>query len=390
MRLTASPIRPLPDLRARRRHASRVRVSLVVVMAVVGVGCVGGRSASSPLTSESGTSSTPSSAATRSLDSASGGAAVPSVATAPEADHAAVLALAGTFAVSYRHTESTTLSPGRALAEPYLAEARECVRVVDRGPGRVSLQHLLLIGDEPLVVKHWREDWEYAATQRLVFDGPVPGGGRWSMQAVTPTSGQWTRTVYAADDAPGYAAVGRWTHRGGVSEWEADAPAAAPAARHTLDGAARPGEVANWGRVQDEVVVVQHGTVVGGWTREETVVKLNAAGTPLAREHGVVRYVRRGAGDPPAVVKYWRRVGGFWAAVRTGWAQRLTAGTSHVVHDRLADGPRWRAIFALAEMYAEASPDTDTAPWAGELDATLDAAVDTDWTGAIGPIQPSD
>ena len=264
-----------------------------------------------------------------------------------------MLALAGTFAVSYRHAETTTLSPGRALAEPYVAEARECVRVVDRAPGRVSLQHLLLIGDAPLVVKHWREDWEYAATQRLVFDGPVSGGGRWSVQTVSPEPGQWTRTVYAADDAPGYAAVGRWTHRGGVSEWETDGSAAAPAARHTLDRAARDGTGAAWGRVQDEVVVVQHGAVAGGWTREESVVKLSAAGAPLAREHGVVRYVRRGAGDPPAVVAYWRRVGGFWAAVRTGWAERLTAGTTHVVQDRLADGPRWRALFALAEMYAD-------------------------------------
>jgi len=294
-----------------------------------------------------------------------------------EADVDAVLAMAGTFAVRYHYAETAALSPGRALSEPYAAQARECVRVVARSPGRVSLQHLLLIGDAPLVVKHWREDWEHASKRRLVYGGPVPGGGRWSVQSARPIAGRWTRTVYGADDAPGYAAAGRWTHRGGegaagaVSEWEAETPSPAPAARHETDRAAEDDAVdgggAAWGRVRDRVVV-QHGGVGGGWIREESVVKLDAGGAPLAREHGVVRYARRGGGEPPAVADYWRRVGGFWEAVRAGWERRLPTGTTHVVRDRVANGPRWRALFSLADTH-----DADPA----RLDAVLDAAVQT-------------
>ena len=324
------------------------------------VGCAGGHAAaplSGPSASEPAV--TPGTAA---------GVVTPDA--APTRDIEAVLAMAGTFAVSYRHAESAALAPGRALAEPYTADARESVRVVEQTPGRVSLQHLLLIGEAPLVVKHWREDWEHAAPQRLVYDGPVPGGGRWSVQAVSSEAGTWTRTVYAADDAPGYAAAGRWTHRGGVSEWEADAPAVAPVARHEADRSADDadgGDRAAWGQVHDRVVVQQG----GGWTREESVVKLDAAGTPLAREHGVIRYVRRGDTPPPQVTEYWQRVGGFWQTVRAGWAQRLPVGSVCVVRDRLADGPRWRAVFGLAD----APPQATDAQRASRLDAVLDAAV---------------
>ena len=389
------PAAPIPLRHVRWISGPRVRAVLLVVIAVMGIGCGGGRSVSPPLASRAGVTDTPAASATNRTATPARDAAVgepPATVPdpVPEADRAAVLALAGTFAVSYRHAESTALSPGRALAEPYVAQARESVRVIHQGPGLVSLQHLLLIGDAPLVVKHWREDWQHAATQRLVYDGPVTGGGRWSVEAVSPEPGEWTRTVYAADDGPGYAAVGRWMHRDGVSEWAADGPANAPAARHTLDRAARDGSGAAWGRVQDEVVVVQHGAVGGGWTREESVVKLDAAGTPLAREHGVVRYVRRGASDPPAVVDYWRRVGGFWAAVRTGWAQRLMPGTTRVVRDRVADGPRWRALFALADTYAGVSTGSGVQPWTSELDAALDMAVQADVPDTAEPIQPSD
>lgn len=296
----------------------------------------------------------------------------------PEAeDLEAVLAMAGTFAVSYRHAETAALAPGRVLAKPYVADALECVRVVERSPYRVSLQYLLLIGDGPLVVKHWREDWQYAAGRRLVYRGPAPDGGLWSVKTVSPVEGQWTRTVYGADDAPGYAAVGRWTHRGAVgdagavSEWDAQEPGAAPASRHASDRSGHDAVRVAWARVQDRVVV-HHGGANGGWTREESVVKLDASGTPLAREHGVIRYERRGGGDPPAVGAYWERVGGFWALVRAGWAQRLPAGATLRVRDRLSAGPRWRALFALADADVL---DTRREERAAQLNAVLDAAV---------------
>ncbi len=302
------------------------------------------------------------------------------------ADLDAVLAMAGTFAVSYRHAETAALVPGRVLAKPYVADALECVRVVERSPHRVSLQYLLLIGDGPLVVKHWREDWEYAAGRHLAYGGPVPDGGLWSVKAVPPVLGQWTRTVYSADDAPGYAAVGRWTHRGevgdagAVSEWEAQEASAAPAARHESDRADADAVPVAWGQVQDRVVV-QHGGGVGGWTREESVVKFSASDTPLAREHGVIRYKRRGGGDPSAVGAYWERVGGFWASVRAGWAERLPTGATLRVRDRLDVGPRWRALFALADADVL---DTRREERAAQLNAVLDVAVDQP-EGSAGP-----
>ncbi len=77
----------------------------------------------------------------------------------------------GTFVVHYRHAETAVLAPRREHAVPYVADARECIRVVVQGPERVVMQHLLLVGEPPLVVKHWCGDWEHTAERRLCTKG---------------------------------------------------------------------------------------------------------------------------------------------------------------------------------------------------------------------------
>jgi hypothetical protein len=67
----------------------------------------------------------------------------------------------------------------------------------------------------PMVVKHWRQDWQYQDTEMHAFQG----NGVFVRQGLdaTATEGTWTQTVYQVDDSPRYEAIGRWTHTQGVS-----------------------------------------------------------------------------------------------------------------------------------------------------------------------------
>ena len=133
-----------------------------------------------------------------------------------ERDRAAILAMAGDYKVSFDFTETVAFAPGYELKEPKLSGGYEIVRVVEDTGDFISLQHLLVVGpkDRPVVVKHWRQDWQYEPERVLVFIG----GNAWEWRDVPAADrqGAWSQTVYQVDDAPRYGAVARWAYEDGI------------------------------------------------------------------------------------------------------------------------------------------------------------------------------
>lgn len=78
----------------------------------------------------------------------------------PARDHAAILKIAGEYAVDFAFDETVLLQPGYERAPAMRAGADEAVVVVEDTPTRVVLQHLLVDAKSGHVTKHWREDWE--------------------------------------------------------------------------------------------------------------------------------------------------------------------------------------------------------------------------------------
>ena len=72
-----------------------------------------------------------------------------------------------------------------------------------------------------MVMKHWRQDWQYQDAAMHAFQG----NGAFERQGLdtTATAGTWTQTVYQVDASPRYEAIGHWTHTQGVSFWQSDA-----------------------------------------------------------------------------------------------------------------------------------------------------------------------
>src|SRR5688572_28204662 len=136
--------------------------------------------------------------------------------------------MAGPYRVSFDFLEVVRFDPALKPDAPYQSWATEYVFVAEDRPGFIALQHILamrmLLDDgkvsEPVVVRHWRQEWRYEAEQLLAYEG----ANTWGLTKVNETArrGAWVQTVLQVDDSPRYSARGRWEHSETNSTWISD------------------------------------------------------------------------------------------------------------------------------------------------------------------------
>jgi hypothetical protein len=250
----------------------------------------------------------------------SGAAAIASMPAAEKAkfeqDRRAILAMAGDFNVTFDFRETVSLTPGYELKKPKLSGAEEIVRVVEDRGDFISLQQILVMkmGDEMIVTKHWRQDWQYQPTSVLVFIG----GNAWETRPVPASqrAGKWAQTVYQVEDSPRYGAVGAWTHSNGVSQWTP------PSEMRPL-----PRRDMTTRDDYDAVLAVNRHTITPfGWVQEEENSKLVLRGEHhvLVREIGVNSY-KRTSPLPKDGDNYWNATKDFWSQIRADWTRLETS-----------------------------------------------------------------
>ncbi|UXI67573.1 DUF6607 family protein [Tahibacter amnicola] len=257
-----------------------------------------------------------------------------------ECDRRSILAMAGEFRVTFAFDESQALAPGYVPHAAQRSGGTEWVFVVEDQGTSIALQHILVVGPEHTVVKHWRQDWRYQPADILLFRGH----DRFERVAVDPdrANGAWSQTVFEVDDAPRYAGIGRWSHANGVDAW-------------TSDFTWRPLPRREYTKRSDYHVlgaINRHTLTPQGWMHEQDNLKLVLADDgsthALVREVGVNTYSRVDDVDFSAGKAYWERTGEFWRTVRHSWQRALAAPASDIVTS-LDGKPRFEALFALAE-----------------------------------------
>ncbi len=240
-----------------------------------------------------------------------------------ERDRRAILAMAGEYRVTFDFLEVATFAPGAARDRPYQSWGTERV-YVDRDEGAfISLVHILDMRviqkdgsvSEPMVTKHWRQDWQYEPQQLIEFKGY----DRWQRREVArrERAGQWSQTVNQVNESPRYASVGRWEHCAGFSSW-ISAPTWRPLPRRELSVRKDYQVLAGTNRVT---------VTVAGWLQEENNLKtvlteerrLDPARPYLAREYGVARYERLRDADFADADQYFERTRRFWDDVHDAW-----------------------------------------------------------------------
>jgi uncharacterized protein DUF6607 len=198
---------------------------------------------------------------------------------------------------------------------------------------------------EPMVARHWRQEWRYEADRLLAY----AGDNTWIVRPVPEAErrGAWVQSVLQVDDSPRYAARGRWTHDAGVSTW-------------ISDETWRPLPRREFSARKDYQVLVgtnRHSITPGGWAQEENNVKfaLSQAASErrvLAREYGVARYERIRDTDFGAAQRYFAATEPFWAEVRAAWREAAAAGR-FTLRAQPDQGQLFVPFFEYADKLAE-------------------------------------
>jgi hypothetical protein len=202
---------------------------------------------------------------------------------------------------------------------------------------------------EPMVTKHWRQDWQYEPTHIVEYRGR----DRWQRRKLdaSQAKGVWQQTVYQVDESPRYASVGRWDHSASFSTW--------------VSGETwRPLPRREWSVRDDYQVLVgtnRHTVSPTGWVQEENNLKtvltearaIDPSRPYVAREYGVARYERIREVDFAQADEYYGKTKQFWDQVRDEWAQVFSKQGEVTLKGPVDKLGLFHPLFAQADAIAE-------------------------------------
>jgi hypothetical protein len=271
-----------------------------------------------------------------------------------ERDRRAILAMAGTYRVTFDFLEVVPFKPQEKPNAPYQSWGTEKI-YVDRDDGKnISLVHILEMRivqkdgsiSEPMVTKHWRQDWQYEPTHIVEYRGR----DRWQRRKLNAadSKGLWLQTVYQVDESPRYASVGRWEHSPSFSTW---------LSRDTW----RPLPRREWSVRDDYQALIgtnRHTISPTGWVQEENNLKTvlsaaRAVDSYAAREYGVARYERIRDADFAQADAYYERTRQFWDQVRDEWSQIFVKQGEVTLKGPIDKLGLFHPLFAQADEIAE-------------------------------------
>jgi len=231
-----------------------------------------------------------------------------------EADRRDILAMAGNYKVRFDMQETTAWRTDYTPIPAKVSGGNEVVRVIEDTGRVIRLQHLLVVEAEgkPMVIKHWRQDWEYEPARVLVYSGP----DSWTWEAVPEAfrKGRWSQTVYQVDDSPRYGGWGQWTTEGGIRRWRSNWTWRPLARRDAVRGP-----------VYDRYLGInRHQPTPTGWIHWQDNTKMGEFDgklAPVVQESVLNTYTRFDGYNVKAAEDYWAATKGYWSAIRAEWAR---------------------------------------------------------------------
>ena len=268
-----------------------------------------------------------------------------------ERDRHAILSMAGNHRVTFDFIETIVHDPISKPDRPYQSWGTEYVLVIEDNPQFISLQHILVMTfvdkdgktSKPMVMKHWRQDWQYAPSQILVHN--LTKG--WHRRQLTKESANsWSQTVYQVDDSPRYASTGKWNHFKKMSVWESK-ETLRPLPRREFS--VRSDYDVLWGT--NRITVLP-----SGWVQEEDNLKMVITNPQdiennqsfKAREAGIARYELISNLDISAAEDYWRKTKAYWQDVRVAWTALIEKNDQFWIRKKVSNRPLFSRMFAYA------------------------------------------
>ena len=275
-----------------------------------------------------------------------------------ERDRTAILAMAGGYKVDFSFIETVGFSSEFERDKPYHSWGTEYVYVVEDQPEFISLQHLMVMYfkqddgsiSDPMVMKHWRQDWTYQDKSLLEY----VHNNIWVKRKLeeVDVKGTWSQAVFQVDDSPRYESNGRWLHNSSFSTW-LSATTRRPLPRREFS-------------IRKDYDVLEgfnrHSITRHGWVQEEENWKLslddngnpNAVDPYLSKEVGIARYQSTENVDFTPGDLYMQKTANFWKAVRSKWSALISANESLSLKKTVDGQPLFMSLFSSAETEYQA------------------------------------
>ena len=268
-----------------------------------------------------------------------------------EKDKLAILAMQGKYRVYFDFMETMGFVEDYQPKQPYQSWATEFVEVVEEKKDFISLQHIIVMYfkqvdgsvSDPVVMKHWRQDWKYEDSVINTF----VGNETW-VKTLIPwrvKRGTWSQSAYQVDDSPRYQSYGNWNHSENFSSWTSK-ETWRPLPRREFS-------------IRDDydvLVGVNIQTITPtGWVHEQNNKKvvLNQNNKVLAKEIGIARYERIKDFDWSAGKSYWKNTHIFWKEVRSAWNKKIDNSKNFMLIKEVDGTILFSKLFMMAHKYAQ-------------------------------------
>lgn len=232
-------------------------------------------------------------------------------------DQKAIKSMCGCYEVSFNFVETFQYSKDTKYVPSKVKHdhALEWVELVDDTKNKIVMQHLLIadVGKaKPMIIKHWRQDWEYENRNLYTYEGDR----KWTYHLLPKkeVKGQWTQKVFQVDDSPRYEGTATWIHEDGKTYWLNTTNAPLPRREYT--------------KRHDYNITVRtnkHEITKTGWIHEQdndkVIRKESKKDFLLAEEKGVNVYTKIEDSKCKAAQDWWKEHKDTWELVRAEWEE---------------------------------------------------------------------
>lgn len=226
-----------------------------------------------------------------------------------EQDIESIKEMCGCYEIKFKYTETFAPEIDYEKHLDYTAAALEWAKLIVDDDNKLSIQHLLVVSDT-MVIKHWRQDWEYESQN--VFYYHKDNTWKFNKLPAEDVKGQWTQKVFQVDDSPRYSGSATWVHADGKHYWENKTDSPLPRREYTkrkdynvmLRGNRQEITEYGWLHEQDNDKVVRE-------DGHEDVL--------LAQEKGYNVYTKVPDEQCKIAQEWWKSNNKFWGQVRDSW-----------------------------------------------------------------------
>ncbi|MEM9141342.1 MAG: DUF6607 family protein [Bacteroidota bacterium] len=258
-------------------------------------------------------------------------------------DRQAILDMCGCYEITFKYTETFAPEIDYEKKLDYSAAALELALPIVDEKNKIAIQHLLVINDT-MVIKHWRQDWEYENQNVFYYDKD----NNWVFRKLPKDAvkGQWTQKVFQVDDSPRYSGSATWIHYDGRHFWENKTDSPLPRREYS--------------KRNDYNVMLRgnrHEITDYGWVHEQDNDKIirkdGKEDVLLAQEKGWNTYTRVPDQNCRAAKDWWKTHKDFWTVVRNQWDEVYNREGNLTLAKRVDGQPLFMHFYPLEKTAAD-------------------------------------